>query len=325
MAKTITLPVLGPTKATYVYAGGALVVGMVAYAWWTYEPVTDIPAYDEEDVSDAVTDEEGGASGGSANSGGADHDSSTTPDTDAEWTNQAVALLEGSYELREIDAALGRYIGQQTLTKLQAEIVRAAIARVGYPPGGNYPIREDVTPTPSALTEPKSLKVLARTSSSIQLGWSAVSGAAGYRVYRSGASENVAHSVDAKATVGGLQPGKSYTFHVRAMDAAGKTGPPSSKLTAKTSETKLTAPKNVRASDITSSSVQLSWSPVSGAIDGYRVYHDKSQQNVAASRDARARVGGLKSNTVYHFHVRAIAGPTTGPKSSRVRVKTKKR
>lgn len=324
MAETIKLPGIGEVKKTYVVAGVAVAGGMVAYAWWKAgtAPQGDLPAYSEEDVTDAITDTPGGDAGPPANSGGASHDSSTTPDTDAEWGRMAVDMLEGSYERDAIQTAIGLFLTAQPLNRDQELIVRAAIGVLGYPPEKDYRIITGTGATPSALQEPKNVRVEGTSQSSIRVNWDPVTGAHGYRIYRVGVGQNVGDSKDTTAVVGGLRANTSYTFYVRAMDADFKTGPESAKVTGKTEHRKLSAPGGVSVKADPNGVVWVSWSPVEGA-ESYRVYHNRSAQNVGVSRDTRARIGGLKQKTTYKFHVRAVAGGTTGPASASKSVKTR--
>lgn len=319
------VPAVGRVKKQYVVAGVAVVAGIVGYAYWrAAQAPTDFPAYTDEDVmTDGITDTAGGSAGGSANSGGSSTDNSTTPDTDSEWVQFATEALAGSFDLSAVQTALGRYITHQTVTSAQEDIIRAAIGAMGYPPGGQYPIKTGGGATPSALIEPKGLKIGAKTATSVALSWGAVPSAAGYRVYRSDVPVNVGQSVDTNITIGGLTPGRTYTFHVRAQDSTGKTGPRSADIKATTTGAKLAAPKGLRITSTTKSTATLAWSGVSGA-DGYRAYRRGVTQNVGASRDTTMTIGGLKANTTYYVKVAATAGNTTGPGSGWVRLKTKK-
>lgn len=83
------------------------------------------------------------------------------------------------------------------------------------------------------------------------------------------------------------------------------------------------APTGLKATATTSTSVTLSWAPVSGAQE-YRIYRNGVSQNVGSSRDTTATVGGLQSNTSYTFQVAALSGAgKAGPRSSSATVKTK--
>lgn len=158
MADTIDLPGLGPTKSVYVYASGALVVGIVGYAWWknSQNQPTDFVGADPDDFGVADYDSPLGNSGG--NSSG-DYDS-TDPDaidTNAKWVAKAVERLEAyGYPANEVSSALGKYLARQGLTEAEIGIVQQAIAVAGAPPvGGPYPITNALpTPTPTPTVKP---------------------------------------------------------------------------------------------------------------------------------------------------------------------------
>ncbi len=74
----------------------------------------------------------------------------------------------------------------------------------GQPPGG--------PPAPTGL------RVSGTTDTSVSLAWSAVSGAAGYHVYRDGTRVTGAPVGGTSYTDGGLAPGTSYSYAVSAVD-----------------------------------------------------------------------------------------------------------
>ncbi len=89
------------------------------------------------------------------------------------------------------------------------------------------------------IKSPGSLTVIDVTPNSVQMGWSIVSGAVGYRVFMAIAGDSSApvpvsdHSATG-ATVYNLQPDTTYTFQVVAIDASGNQSPPSRPLTVTT-------------------------------------------------------------------------------------------
>jgi len=153
MADTINLPGLGQTRAVYVYAGGALVVGIVGYAWYKNNQAnanTDFVGASPDDYAVGDYDSPLGNSG--ANSTG-NYDA-TDPDainTNAKWTAFAVEKLSSyNYDAALVASALGKYLSRQGLTEAEIGIVQQAIAVAGPPPiGGPYPITNALPTNPT--------------------------------------------------------------------------------------------------------------------------------------------------------------------------------
>lgn len=324
---TVDVPAVGRVKKQYVYVGGALVIGIVGYAYWqrsTAAPA-DIPAYTDADVTDeGVTDTAGGAAGGSANSGGLNVDNSTTPDTDPEWVMMARDALTGVYDDAALATALGRYITHQSLTSAQADMVRAAIGSLGYPPGGAYPLDTSTGSTPSTLAAPTNLRVMAHDSSSVTIAYDPVAGAEYYRAYRTGASTNVG-STDAGnhyIRISGLTPNTEYSFQIAADTTSATPGPKSAPIKAKTDAVKLKAPATPTVSSITRSTAKVSTTKVSGATRyGWYVNGIAHGSSDAPSYTLK----GLKGNTHYTVAVAADNGSQApGPQSGKRSFTTKK-
>ncbi|MFJ4948300.1 carbohydrate binding domain-containing protein [Streptomyces sp. NPDC088760] len=86
-----------------------------------------------------------------------------------------------------------------------------------------------------APTAPSGLASTGKTSSSVSLKWNAATDNAGVTAYDIYSGANRLLSVSGtSATVGGLSPGTSYTFTVKARDAAGNTSPASNAVTVTT-------------------------------------------------------------------------------------------
>lgn len=89
-----------------------------------------------------------------------------------------------------------------------------------------------------------------------------------------------------------------------------------------TDASKLAAPTGLKVSAKSSTSVELSWNGVTNAKQ-YRVYRSGVAQNVGASTDTKAQIGGLESGKSYTFYVAAaLSDGKTGPRSAGVTVKT---
>lgn len=140
------LPGVGQVQTKYVWAGGAAVAGVVAYAWWH--------AGSSSNATPAVVDplvDSAGLTGDPAGSGGyvnpapagavADPTAGTAPTTNAEWSAAATDALERvGFDTAFIGSTLGKYLDRQPLTTAEGAAVRVAWAYVGRPPGGSYPI-----------------------------------------------------------------------------------------------------------------------------------------------------------------------------------------
>lgn len=331
----VDVPVVGHVDKRVLLGVGAAGAVFVGWKYWqsrsaaAYDPGADAVDPGMEDpgalpsVSGAVRDDNGyGLPGDNPNTSDSYGFKGTT---NSQWTQYAAGQLsQGSdnWSYSTIATALGKFIANKALSTEEQNIVQAAIAVAGYPPEGSHVI------VPGGDTKvtvaPTGLKVTATTSSSVSLAWSPVAGAQSYRVYRSGSSSNVGatDAPNTTFTVGGLEPGKEYSFQVAADSLGDVPGPKSTAIKGKTKAATLKAPTGLKATS-TKTSVSLHWTPVSGA-DSYRAYRYGVAQNVGSSRDASMTIPGLRANTSYKFKVAAVAGPTTGPGSSWVSIKTKK-
>lgn len=263
MADQVKIPGIGQVDKKYVYIGGAVVAGIVVYAYWranqaaNSEPTTSDytgEAIDGTDFGgteysyDGAVGEYTGATGSQPP---VNVDTNPLPSTNAEWATQAVdKLTDVGYDSITASAAIGKYLARLDLTEAQADIVRQAVALLGMPPSGDFPIKvapiTPTTPTPTnptptdpsgaSLAGPTGLTTWGNGASkqTVPLKWNPVPGADYYRVYRAGVAYNIGSSEDTQITIGGLKPNTSYTFHVRAVGQDGKYGAASAKKTVKT-------------------------------------------------------------------------------------------
>jgi poly(3-hydroxybutyrate) depolymerase len=87
------------------------------------------------------------------------------------------------------------------------------------------------------LPAPTGVTASGATSSSMTIGWNAVTDAASYNVYRNGARSNTAPVTSTTFTDTGLAAGTTYSWTVAAVDGAGLEGASSTPVTATTSGT----------------------------------------------------------------------------------------
>lgn len=156
---TTELPGVGKVKKGYVVAGGALVVGIVGYAWWARSRSSEEAAPDF--YADTRTGSElpgdGYTNPGGIDTGGDQDDGERAPRTDEEWAARVLEKLTW-YEPGYVSGIIARYLANQIVTATEANVIREAWAQVGKPPGGQQ-IRTSptgpttpVTPTPPPAT-----------------------------------------------------------------------------------------------------------------------------------------------------------------------------
>jgi subtilisin family serine protease/chitodextrinase len=165
------------------------------------------------------------------------------------------------------------------------------------------------TPDTEAPAAPSNLSASNVTKTSADLSWSASSdnvGVTGYKVYQDGTLK--ANVSGTSTTISGLSQGTSYNFYVKAEDAAGNLSSASNtvNVTTDADDTQApTAPANLAASNITTSSLDLNWDASSDntGVTGYDIYQGGSLINTVSGTSAS--VSGLTANTAYSFYVKA--------------------
>jgi hypothetical protein len=107
---------------------------------------------------------------------------------------------------------------------VQAAAIKAMVDRLASGAGGGGG-------GGGALPAPTGLATSGATASSMNLAWNAVSGAAGYNVYRNGAKVNASAVGGTSYTDSGLASATTYSWTVAALDGAGVEGAASSPAT----------------------------------------------------------------------------------------------
>jgi hypothetical protein len=298
---------LPPKQQKALIFVGVGAAGYVVWRWLTRdtsgEPTTVTDATDADLAGTGII---GSNVGGSENVGNSSNVGETEIDTNNEWFSEAVDRLANSgWNAQVVQSALGEFLTGQSLDASEANIVRAAVGAMGgYPPSGPMTIKEAVGETnASKLSAPANVKLVSKSATTADISWNAVTGAKEYGVFRSGASQTIARSTGTSVKVGGLEPGKSYTFYVAGM-IDGKSGPRSSGLPVKTGSQTLTKPVGVKASSIGKTSARITWSPT---YPGKYLIRRSGSSQTWESVDAAFNATGLKAGTRYSYQVAAVS------------------
>jgi fibronectin type 3 domain-containing protein len=189
-------------------------------------------------------------------------------------------------------------------------------------------------------SQPGTLSVSAVSSSEIDLSWGPATdniGVTGYQILRcqGGLCANFALVAQPPGTGTtfkdtGLTAGTSYSYEVRAVDAAGNLGPVSNAATTSTPSPDTTppsAPGTLTATATSSTKINLSWGPATDnvGVAGYRI--DRCQGAGCTDFSHLVQLTGtgttyadtpVSANTTYTFQVRALdaegnQGPVSNP------------
>ena len=235
MAET-NVPGIGKTNRKWVVAGGALVVGILGYAYLHRAQTVAGPDVGAEPQ---VGTELPPADLGSVSTGGGTTDTGLKfITTDAEWSADVIAKMgDLGFDTQAVSLALGKWLQGQNVSQQEEQWIFAAIALGGLPPSGSHPIHLEPAPPASGGTsggtsggkppaQVKNLHVHKRNPNhSVSISWDRASGAVSYAVYRDGHRINIVPLP--AATVGPPAKG-SYT--VKAINIRKQYGPASNTL-----------------------------------------------------------------------------------------------
>ncbi|XP_035214536.1 tyrosine-protein phosphatase Lar-like [Stegodyphus dumicola] len=140
-------------------------------------------------------------------------------------------------------------------------------------------------------------------------------------------------------TVRDLTPYTEYEFYVRAVNAIGR-GAPSSPAVVTTGETvdisgsskPGSAPRNVQATPLSSSTVVVQWDPPkepNGQVTGYKVYYTtrphlptQAWHSQIVDNNQLTTISDLQTHSIYTIRVQAFTSRGPGPLSPPIRMKT---
>lgn len=191
----------------------------------------------------------------------------------------------------------GDYASVDSSGKVTAKTVtenRAVTLQASYTDGVNRTATKTITITVVVPSAPSSVALTSATSESVTISWSSVSGASGYSVWRGSstvAAKKIAEVGDSTeyADRNGT-PGVSYTYWVKASNAAGESDFSAMSVTAML---ELAAPEGVAASDgAYSEKTVVTWKPVAGATH-YRVVR------AGSAIGTKTEISGWQTGTSY--------------------------
>ncbi|WP_238881648.1 glycosyl hydrolase family 18 protein [Clostridium sp. YIM B02551] len=183
----------------------------------------------------------------------------------------------------------------------------------------------------SIPTAPASLSYSDVTSSNVNLSWGSVSNAKGYKIYRSNVNSSTYSLIASTALTSfkdsSLLPDTKYSYYITAYNSAGSSSG-SKVVTFYTNKISLDPPKEFTYSIVSSSSIKLSWTPVTGAT-GYQVYRSSynslSYSLIATTTSTSYLDSTLSSNTKYWYYVKAFSSNGISPLSPIVYISTTKK
>ena len=168
-----------------------------------------------------------------------------------------------------------------------------------------------VTPDTEAPTAPTNLTSSNITETTVTLSWTASTdniGVTGYDVYQNGSL--LASTANTTYNVTGLTASTSYTFYVKAKDAAENVSNASTTINVTTDtpfvDTEApTIPTGLASSNITETSFTLSWTASTDnvGVTGYDVYQDGSL--VVSVTGTSTSITGLTASTTYAMTIKA--------------------
>ena len=162
----------------------------------------------------------------------------------------------------------------------------------------------------SAPSVPASLSASNVTETTLDLSWTASTdnvGVTGYDIYQNGSL--LGSTTGAAASITGLTASTSYSYYVKAKDAAGNVSGASNTVnvtTATGADTQApTAPASLSSSNVTETTLDLSWNAASDnvAVTGYDIYQNGSL--LGSSTGTSAAITGLTAATSYSYYVKA--------------------
>lgn len=232
-----------------------------------------------------------------------------------QWNKQAsqksasINLIAG--QVYYVEALMKESNGSDNLSVGWAKPGQSTSAPSEVIPGAYLLMQLPDTQPPAAPTNLASSNI---TATSFTLSWTASTdnvGVAGYDVYQNGVKINPSNITGTSYNVSGLTGGTTYSYFVKAKDAAGNQSVASTALDVTTSapDTEPPAtPTNLVATILALTSFKLNWtgSTDNVGVTGYDVYQDGVKINPSNITTTSYNVTGLLPATLYNYTIKAI-------------------
>lgn len=157
---TVKLPGVGQVDQRWLIGGGALVVGIVGFAWWHRGSTAAAADTTSADQSASLDGSAEGVSDGTPwpfrPIGGSTvdpADAGSAPTTNEAWTTEAIDKMEAAgWERQLVATTIGKFLARKPLAvPTETELIQAVLAMEGPPPQGSYSI---IPATPTAPDRP---------------------------------------------------------------------------------------------------------------------------------------------------------------------------
>jgi chitodextrinase len=239
------------------------------------------------------------------------------------WTQSTDNVAVTAYEVRRDSTSLGTTSGiSLNVTGLTQGAAYAMTVRAGDAAGNwsewSLPLSA-TTPDLTAPSVPSGIVSPSQTPTTIDLSWNPSTdniGVTGYDVYM---GDVLVGSPTTNAyVVTGLAPSTTYSFTIKAKDAAGNASDASSPYSVKTAPPPPSIPSGLVASDASATSFTLSWTASTGGTGGiasYDIYLNGAL--VGNSTSPSFALTGLTPSTTYTLTVQSkdTAGNISGASS----------
>ncbi|MBY0215411.1 lytic polysaccharide monooxygenase [Paenibacillus illinoisensis] len=168
----------------------------------------------------------------------------------------------------------------------------------------------------TAPTAPTDLKASNITTKSLTLSWHPSTdnvSVMSYELYQNGHKIATIPGTSVSYDVSGLSQGTTYTYALKAIDAAGNESPLSAEITVQTTSATTpdtsapTAPSHLHAHTVSATSVSLMWSSSTDnvAVNSYDIYQGSDRIATVNGNVTSYEVTGLKSSSTYTFSIKA--------------------